>query len=264
MKVVSAVINTYNEVHHLRECVASVRQIADEVVVCDMESTDGSAELARELGCKVISHKRMPAPEPEARTAAIEAATGDWIFVFDPDMRISAETARRLREIVDKDEADIIDFYCDNWFFGAHCPHGHGSQPVLRKMFKQSAFKPVSRNIQTFWHDSLSGRILRLGREHAIRHLGYATVDQCVETLVRYARREAEQDYEAGAKPSLARMLWRPCKRFAGNYILRQGFRDGVAGLVVNGWVSWYLFLSEAFLWELLLRAKGADQEAGG
>ena len=55
---ISVVINTCNEAHHLRECVESLRGFADEIVVCDMESTDGSAELAKELGCKVITHKR--------------------------------------------------------------------------------------------------------------------------------------------------------------------------------------------------------------
>jgi len=147
-----------------------------------MESTDGCADLARELGCKVISHPRQPAPEPDARIAAIAAAAGDWIFVVDPDMRIPAATAARVRELVQRDEADIVDFYCDHVYFGRLCRHGHGSQPVYRKLFKKEAFKPVSRNIQTFWHDSLSGRVLQLGREHAILHLAYDTIAKCIET----------------------------------------------------------------------------------
>jgi glycosyltransferase involved in cell wall biosynthesis len=249
--MISVLINTCNEAHHLRECVASLRGLADEVLVCDMESTDGSAALAGELGCRVIAHTRMPAPEPEARMAAIEAASGDWIFIFDPDMRLSAETARRLRKIVKKDEADIVEFMCDNYVFGRHCRHGHGSQPVFRKMFKRSAFSPVSRNIQTFWHDSLSGRVLRLGREHAITHLSYENIGRCVETLARYATREAEQAHDSGVAPSLPRMVWRPLKRFLGNYILRRGYLDGAPGLILTVLVSWYLFLTEAHLWEM-------------
>lgn len=250
MMKISAVVNTCNEAHHLRECVRSVRQLADEVIVTDMESTDGSAELARELGCKVVPVKHMPAAEPEARIAGIEAAQGEWVFIFDPDMRITEETAHHLREIVDNDEADIVDFYCDNYFFGKYCPYGHGSQPVFRKMFKKSGLKPVSKNIQTFLHDSLSGRVLKLPRKYAITHLAYPTVDSCVETLERYARKEAEQAVEIGNRPSLWRMIWRPLKRFVGNYIIRRGFLDGVAGLIINSLVSWYLFLVEAYIWD--------------
>jgi len=247
---VSAIINTCNEARHLPACVESVRQVADEVVVCDMESDDGSKRVARELGCRLIAHPRMPAAEPEARIAAIEASSGEWIFVFDPDMRISARTASRLRQIVDNDEADIIDFFCDNYCFGRHCPHGHGSQPVFRKMFKRSCFKPNPRNIHTFWHDSLSGRVLRMPRSCPLVHLAYENVEECVETLSRYARRLAEQAVAEGRRPSAARMVWRPLKRFTGNYLLRRGFLDGIPGVIINVLVSWYIFLEEAYIWE--------------
>jgi glycosyltransferase involved in cell wall biosynthesis len=250
MTRISVLINTCNEAHLLEDSVRSVRALADEIIVCDMQSSDGTAELAGELGCTLIRHPRMPAPEPEARIAAINAATGQWLLIFDPDMRITPETARRLREIAENDEADMVDFYCINYYFGRCCPHGHASQPVFRKFFKKTAFQARSLNIQTFWHDSLNGRSLQLGREHGILHLGYATVADCVETLTRYASREADQARELGKKPSIRRMLWRPVKRFMGNYIWRRGFLDGMPGLIVMLAVSWYLFLTEALLWQ--------------
>jgi hypothetical protein len=96
-----------------------------------------------------------------------------------------------------------------------------------------------------------------LGREHAIEHLAYSSVDDCVQTLARYARREAQQAFEQGMGPSVVRMVWRPIKRLAGNYVLRRGFLDGVPGLIVSLAVSWYLFLVEAHLWEMHRQAKG-------
>lgn len=264
MPSVSAVIITCNEAHLLRGCVESVRALADEIVVCDMESSDGSATLALELGCKVIAHRRMPAPDPEARTAVIEAASGDWILAFDPDMRLLPATARRLRQIIESDEADIVDFYCDNYFFGSRCPHGHGSQPVLRKLFKKSAFRTTSFNIHTFFHDSLTGRVLALGREHALVHYSYPTVSRAVETLARYARRDAEQAAAFGKRFSLFRMLWRPAKRLGGNLVLRQGFRNGVPGLIMSGLVAGYVFLIEAHLWELNRKPQASEERLSG
>ncbi|MCX7935884.1 MAG: hypothetical protein N3A66_11580, partial [Planctomycetota bacterium] len=107
--MISALINTCNEAHHLPDCLASVRQVADEV-----------------------------------RLAAIAAASGDWLFVFDPDMRLPAATAQRLRAVVANDEADIVDFHCANYYFGHLCRRGHGSQGVYRKFFKRAVFQPVS------------------------------------------------------------------------------------------------------------------------
>jgi len=248
---ISVIINTCNEAHHLEACIASVRPLADEIIVCDMESSDGSADLARELGCKVVTHRKMEAPEPEARLAAIEAASGDWIRVFDPDMRLKPDTCRRLRDIAESDEADIVEFHCHNRFLGRWCPHGHGSQGVFRKFFHKRAFSPRAISIHTFWHDSLKGRVVRLGRRDAIEHLAYESTLQLTETLGRYARREARDAWEHGVPPSVFRMVWKPLKRFMGNYIFRLGFLDGVPGLIVNAAVSGYLFLIEAHLWDI-------------
>jgi glycosyltransferase involved in cell wall biosynthesis len=256
MPRVSAVVNTCNEAHHLRECVESLRGFADEIVVCDMESTDGSAELAKELGCKVISHRRMPAPEPDARIAAINAASGDWILVFDPDMRLPKETAEKLQEVVSKDQADVVDFYCMNYFLGRLCLHGHGSQPVFRKFFKKSSFFPNDVNIQTFWYDSLKGRVITLPRQFPLLHYSYPTLQKMTETFSRYAKREAEQAFAQGVHFSVWRMLWKPLKRFIGNYFLRRGFLDGMPGFLVSVSVSWYIFLIYAHLWEIQRQSK--------
>ncbi len=251
MPTISVIINTCDEAHLLRDCIISAQQVADNILICDMESTDNTAEIAHSFHCQYMTHKRMSAPEPEARIAAINACDGDWIYVLDPDMRISERNAKRVRQIVENDEADMVDFYCNHVYFGYQCRFGHGSQPVYRKLFKRSAFTPRSVNIQTFWHDSLSGRLLRLPRDFAIVHLAYPSVNSCIKTHERYALREAEQAVEHGIKPSIARMLFRPGKRFIGNYFLRQGFRDGVPGLIISIIVSFYLFAIEANIWHI-------------
>ncbi len=234
----------------LEACIYSVRALADEFVVCDMESSDGSAELARRLGCKVVLHPRMEAPEPEARTKAITAASGDWILVMDPDMRLKPETCSRLRAIAEQGTIDMVDFFCRNRFLGRWCPHGHGSQGVFRKFFRKSAFRARSVNIQSFWHDSLEGRALRLSRADSIDHLSYDSTAQLTDTLGRYAKCEARQAWEQGIQPSVIRMIWRPIKRFLGNYVFRFGFLDGIPGLIVNSSVAGYIFLIEAHLWD--------------
>jgi glycosyltransferase involved in cell wall biosynthesis len=250
MPAISVVMNTCNEAPLLRECVESVRSLADEIIVTDMESTDGSADVAAQLGCRVVPHPRRPAAEPEARIAAIQAARGSWILVMDPDMRLPKETAERLKQIAERDEADYVDFHMHNYFLGRPCLHGHGSQPVFRKFFKKSAFCPQSRHIHTFWHDSLLGRGLRLDRKYFMIHLGYTSFSQAFETLVRYARREAQDLKKSGKSPSLLRAHWRPMKRFLGNYLWRLGFLDGMAGLILNALVSFNVWMAEILLWE--------------
>jgi len=248
----SVIINTCNEAHHLKECIASIRDIADEIIITDMQSTDGSAELAESLGCVVLSVPRAPAPEPEARIAGIEAAHGDWVFIFDPDMRISKETQQRIRGIIENDQADVVDFYCMNYYFGFRCVYGHGSRPVFRKLFKKVFFDPSYGAMHTFWHDSVKGgRVLQLPREYALLHYGYETFEKLVISHTRYAKQEAFDDLKRGLKPSYARLVVSPVKKLFGNYLIRLGFLDGWVGFVVACAISWYAFQKECFLWEL-------------
>lgn len=264
---ISVVINTCEEAHLLGDCVASVRSLADEIVVCDMHSRDGSAELARRLGCKVILHPRLDTPEPDARCAAIAAAGGEWILVLDPDMRLRPATCQKLRALASSDTADMVDFYCRNQFFGRSSTHGHGSRPVFRKFFRKAAFRPKPGSIHTFLHDSLSGRACRLGRRDAIEHLAYETTWQFTETLGRYARQEARDAWRQGIRPSVWRMTWFPLKRFLANYLVRLGWLDGTPGLVWNASVAAYAFLIEVYLWDLwrlqgnALRQASAEEE---
>jgi hypothetical protein len=75
-------------------------------------------------------------------------------------------------------------------------------------------------------------------------------VTQALETLVRYAQKEAAERREAGRPSSLFRSFWNPFKRFAGNYLWRLGFLDGAKGLILSSLVSFNLWLSESLLWE--------------
>ena len=262
---ISVVINTCDEAHLLGDCIASVRSLADEIVVCDMHSRDGSAELAHRLGCKVILHPRRDTPEPDARCAAIAVTSGDWILVLDPDMRLQPATCQKLRAIADSGAADMVDFYCRNRFFGRSSTHGHGSQPVFRKFFRKSAFQPRLGSIHTFLHDSLSGRAIRLGRRHAIEHLAYETTWQLTDTLGRYARREAQDAWRQGIRPSVWRMTWLPLKRLLANYVVRLGWLDGIPGLIWNASLVAYAFLIEAYLWDLWrLQGKACEQSPAG
>ena len=249
---VSVLVNTCNEGNVLGDCLASVAGWADEIIVCDMESTDDSVSVSKAYGAIVWNHVRKAAPEPEARTFGISKCAGDWILVLDPDMRISPELRTRLNEIVSRDEADIVDLHCLNFFFTRWCAHGHGSQPVFRKFFKRKLFHPSPINIQTFWHDSLlEGRVIALPKQYAITHYAYPSIQGLVAIVTRYARKEADDDFMLGRRFRLHLLLWKPVKRFAGDYILRRGFLDGLPGLIVAVIIAWYRFLIEAYLWEL-------------
>ncbi len=106
MTKLSVVINNLNEKNHLKEAILSVKNLADEVVVVDMESDDGSREEAERMGAKVYSHKRLSYVEP-ARNFGIEKATGQWILILDPDERINRKLESHIKQIIRESKADF-------------------------------------------------------------------------------------------------------------------------------------------------------------
>ena len=99
---ISVVINTYNARQHLRQVLESVKDF-DEVVVCDMESTDDTCDIAREYGCRIVTFPKADHKSAEpARTFAIQSASNHWVLVVDADEIVTPE----LREVLYQRIAD--------------------------------------------------------------------------------------------------------------------------------------------------------------
>lgn len=80
---ISVVINTYNASKYLERSLEAVKDF-DEIVICDMESTDDTLDIARKYGCKIVTYPKgnHVSAEP-ARTFAIQSATSQWVLVVD-------------------------------------------------------------------------------------------------------------------------------------------------------------------------------------
>ena len=80
---ISVVINTFNSDRFLNQCLRSVEKF-DEIVLCDMHSTDGTIAIAEKYGCRIVYHERTGIVEP-ARNYAIAQAENEWVLVLDSD-----------------------------------------------------------------------------------------------------------------------------------------------------------------------------------
>jgi Flp pilus assembly protein TadD len=118
MPTLSVVMIVKNEAHCLGDCLESIREFADELVIGDTGSTDETVAIARGFGARVVSvewHNDFA----EARNVVLNAATGDWLLQLDADEVVDRVNARRIRDLVDVDGdgADAIEVtlanYCD-------------------------------------------------------------------------------------------------------------------------------------------------------
>jgi glycosyltransferase involved in cell wall biosynthesis len=97
--LVSLTMIVRNEEHNLADCLASVRDLVDEIVVVDTGSTDRTKEIARNFGARVFDFPWID-HFAAARNEALRHATGRWIFWMDADDRVDDENRARLRTLL--------------------------------------------------------------------------------------------------------------------------------------------------------------------
>ena len=255
MGKISVIINTFNEAHLLEDCIKSLEGFANEIIVGDMMSTDGSAELAKKMGCRVILHKWMPAVE-YTTIPMVKAALFEWILLFDPDMRISKKTAERLKNIAKNDEADVVIFYMKNKIFGKYIYHGHASACHYIKFFKKSSFfknGDPKVKIHSMLHEAVlnkTNRILKLNKKYMIEHLAYENVFKCFEQHLRYAQIEAQERFSRGIRFNFFIMILEVVRKFLTDFVYRSAWLSGMRGIIYSFIAELMVLQIHFLLWE--------------
>lgn len=250
---ITVVIPVLNEEKQIADCIASVKGFASEVIIVDDGCTDRTVEIATGLGARRIPGREPDDPNETYYKIGYTAATGDWILGIDADERMVPSLAERLLQVAKEGKYDGVMFARKNMIFGKWIRYGGWFKNDQMRFFRATAW---DREWDCIIHSTVpvKGEILTLPLEERFStiHLDYDTVDEFVErTLHRYALREAREGYACGKRASICKALLRPVKRIMGRYFLRQGFRDGVHGLLLALLLGAYDFCIEANLWDI-------------
>ena len=111
---ISVVINTYNAERHLVTVLESVKEF-DQIVLCDMHSSDNTIAIAEKYNCKIVYCERYPYVEP-ARNFAIAQADYPWILVIDADETVPPKLREYLYEISEKSTIGGVYIPFKNYF----------------------------------------------------------------------------------------------------------------------------------------------------
>lgn len=105
----SVVLAVYNEEKNLRECLNSIKDIADEIVIVDGGSVDKTVEIAKEFNSKVIITSNPPIFHIN-KQKALEEAKGDWILQLDADERITKPLASEIVKVINMNDKELEDY----------------------------------------------------------------------------------------------------------------------------------------------------------
>jgi glycosyltransferase involved in cell wall biosynthesis len=241
--LLSVVLIAHNEEAHLGACLATIREIADEIVVLDDGSTDATVSIAKQTGARVAM--RPFDDFGRQKQAALEMATGTWILSIDADERVTPALAREIVQVIRSENA--ADGY---WlrrtmvYLGRRLRFGGaGSEWILRLARRERArFAPLP----VHEHLIVEGRTERLSG--ALDHIKYRSLREHVDTINRYTELAARRKREAGRRFSVTHVLRIPWELFS-RLVLRLGLLDGRAGVIHAAMAAFYAFVQYAKLW---------------
>lgn len=249
MKITATII-AFNEADNIRAACESVSW-ADEIVVVDSGSVDATCEIARECGARVIV-REWPGFAAQKQFAS-DAATHDWVFSLDADERVSDELRETIEDLLYTNESKLADGYriARRSFYMGRWIRGGGWYPDQQlRLYRRTR----GRWEGAYIHESvkmderariekLEGDILHYtvrGAAHHHRMIGE-----------RYAPLGARQMFEQGRRTSPLGIATAAPAAFTRSYLLKGGFRDGLAGLAIASFAAHHAFLKHLFLWEM-------------
>ena len=261
MPCLTAIIPCKDERLNIRPCVESLRPIADEILIADSGSTDGTLEIVKDVGgCRVVEREYVHSGD--FKNWAIPQATHSWVLILDADERLTDTLATEIRQKLQaKPDHDGYWIYRDNFFLGHRLRFGDwGSDKVLR-LFRRDLSRYVgdTDHAEVFVNTGQVG-VLR----NRIEHYSTWTYDHYLAKLSRYSNWQASQWNAGGKKLNPWRFAFGGPYRFFRSYCVRLGFLDGWAGFQVSVLMGIYAFLKQAKLWELQQAIGQPDPESRG
>lgn len=237
---ISVIINTYNAEKHLEQVLEAVKDF-DEIIVCDMESTDSTIEIAQKYQTRIITFPKgeYNIVEP-ARDFAIQHASCPWVLVVDADEIVTPDLKDYLYSKIKEPNCPSGMYIPRKNYFMGRFMHCHYPDHILRFFKKEGTVWPPIIHVSPIVQGTLY-HIPPRKQELAFIHLANDSVSDIVRKTNQYTLNEIQK--KKNKKYSILAFLYRPFFRFFKAYILKGGIRDGKAGFIKSCLEGYYQFI---------------------
>jgi glycosyltransferase involved in cell wall biosynthesis len=241
----SVTVITKNEAARIGDALSSVSW-ADEIVVVDSGSTDDTVAIAGRFTPRVVVRPWRGYVAQKNEAASL--ATHDWVLSLDADERVTPELADEIRATLSSTPPHSayriprVTWHLGRWIRSTDWYPDHQTRLYNRRTAEWTG---------RYVHEAVSARGSIGELRSELQHFAYDGVADHLETMDRYTGYAARQMAEAGRRAGLLQIAGHPPLAFLRNYIVRGGYRDGTAGLIVSAMNAYYVFLKFAKLWEL-------------
>ena len=243
---ISAVIITHNEEANIEAALLSLAGIAAEIIVVDSHSTDRTVKLARKHTDRIF--ERNWTNFSDQKNYGDGLAVHPWILSLDADERLSPELRAEIGARLD-DEPDCGAFSMPRkvYYLGRWIKHSGWYPDRKVRLFR----KDRARWEGAYVHESLvvAGEVRKLKGD--ILHYTYKNIADHLGRMNRFSDLGAQKLYAEKKKCRWYHLLLQPFGRFVKSYVLKRGFLDGFAGMVVSVLNGYGIFIRYAKLREI-------------
>ncbi len=226
---ITALVITYNEVHCIERCISSIA-FADEIIVVDSFSTDGTYEY-------LLKHPKVQVVQrpfenfTKQKSFALSKATNDWVLFIDADEQVTPKLQAEISKTLQSD-ADYVAYWFRRKFMFCGKPlHFSGWQTDKNyRLFRKDKVRFSDKRMV---HETLeiNGKSAILNEK--LIHYCYRDFNNYKSKMLHYGRLKAKECLLQDKKFNYTCLLLKPFWKFSYNYVVRLGFLDGIKGLTI-------------------------------
>lgn len=244
--MITAVILAKNEQKNLQELIPTL-SFCDEVIVVDNDSSDGTSEIAKKLGARILhsSSTRFS----ELRTLASKAARNPWILHIDADERISSKLQSEISEVIQSGKHQAYSIPRIDMFWGRPVKYGETLEARLKgiiRLVQSDAGHWIGDVHEVFTSKKSVGKL-----HNHIRHFSHKGIEDFLVTVNIFSTKRAEELYKNGIRLWGIHIIFPPLMKFFYTFFILGGFLDGARGFVYSFMMSFHSFLSRSKLYLL-------------
>lgn len=255
MGKLSVVISAFNEEKKIEDCLKSV-SFADEIIFIDNSSTDFTLKIAKKYTLIIFTKENNPMLNIN-KNFGFTKATGDWILSLDADERVSDELREEMQSTINNQprlnrgqQLTPNGYWIPrkNIIFGKWIEYAGWYPDYQLRLFKKGKGRFEEKHVHEMI--KLEGESGKL--KSPIIHYNYENVSQFLQKTLLYTENEADQIVEKGYKFIWQDSIRFPIKEFISRFFAREGYRNGLHGLVLSLLMAFYHLIIFVNIWEKL------------
>ena len=240
MTKLAVIVITKNEARNIQACLQSVG-FANQIVVLDSGSTDGTADLAKSMGAELNQSPDWPGFGIQ-KNRALAFVRCDWVLSIDADERITPELRAEIQAVLYKPKFDVYSFPRLSSYCGQYMRHSGWHPDRVTRLFKRGS---ASFSDDLVHEKLITQQAVGQLRAHML-HESFTSFEAVLDKANRYSTAGAQHLFQQGKKASISQAIGHGLWAFFRTYVLRRGFLDGRMGLLLaisNAEGTYYRYL---------------------